>query len=146
MTAVMDRQTREAFLADVHVGVVSIEHEGRPPITVPIWYSYTPGGEVRFITDAESLKARALRTARRFSLCAQSETRPYRYVSVAGAVVALDPVDVERDLRPLARRYLGLEAGDRYVEEVGGAEAGEGSILVRMRPTCWSSADESQGS
>ena len=34
-----------------------------------------------------------------------------------GAVVSTEAADIERDLRPRARRYLGREMGDRYVKE-----------------------------
>ena len=48
---------REAFLADLHVGVVSVTADGRAPLTMPIWYSYEPGGTVSFITGRTSQKA-----------------------------------------------------------------------------------------
>jgi nitroimidazol reductase NimA-like FMN-containing flavoprotein (pyridoxamine 5'-phosphate oxidase superfamily) len=38
----MTKQERERFLADLHVGIISIPEEGRGPLTVPIWYSYEP--------------------------------------------------------------------------------------------------------
>jgi hypothetical protein len=46
MSLAMSRAEREAFLADTHVGVVSISEDRRGPLTVPVWYRYTPGGEV----------------------------------------------------------------------------------------------------
>src|SRR5690348_3289526 len=106
MATTMTREEREAFLAAVHVGVLSVAQEGRAPLTMPVWYSYTPGGEVHVITGATTRKAHALRAAGRFSLCVQSEAPPYSYVTVEGPVAAIEPVDLERDLRPLARRYL----------------------------------------
>jgi nitroimidazol reductase NimA-like FMN-containing flavoprotein (pyridoxamine 5'-phosphate oxidase superfamily) len=39
MALTMTRLEREAFLADVHVGMISIAEEGRAPLTVPIWYA-----------------------------------------------------------------------------------------------------------
>ena len=138
MSLAMSRKEREAFLADVHVGVISIAEPGRGPLTVPIWYLYEPGGELRMITDRDSRKGRLLASSPRVSLCAQSETAPYKYVSVEGPVVGLDPVDRERHSRPLAHRYLGRELGDRYVE----ATAGEGdAVLVRVRPARWLTVD-----
>src|SRR5579871_1425535 len=86
MSTKMTREEREAFLADVHVAVLSVAQEGRGPLTVPVWYSYTPGGEVHVITGANSVKAHALRAAGQCSLCVQSEMSPYKYVSVEGTV------------------------------------------------------------
>jgi PPOX class probable F420-dependent enzyme len=135
MATRMTTGERERFLAAMHVGVMSIERAGRASLTVPVWYGYTPGEDLYVMTGADSHKARAVRAAGRFSLCAQAEEPPYRYVTVEGAVSALEAVDVERDLRPLARRYLGPEGGDRYVAENGG------SVVVRMRPQRWLSVD-----
>jgi nitroimidazol reductase NimA-like FMN-containing flavoprotein (pyridoxamine 5'-phosphate oxidase superfamily) len=135
----MTKQERERFLADLHVGIVSVAEEGRGPLTVPIWYSYEPGGEVRVVTGGTSRKAQLLRTARRFSLCAQTDAPPYKYVSVEGPIVAIEPANLERDRRPLAHRYFGVQAGDRYVERTR-VETVE-NVLVRMRPERWFTVD-----
>ena len=142
MALTMTRMEREAFLADVHVGMISIAEEGRGPLTVPIWYAYAPGGELRLITGRHSRKGRLLADAGRCSLCVQTETPPYRYVSVEGPITAIEAVDVERDLRPLARRYLGAEEGDSFVEQMRESQAE--NILIRMRPERWLTADYSK--
>jgi nitroimidazol reductase NimA-like FMN-containing flavoprotein (pyridoxamine 5'-phosphate oxidase superfamily) len=138
VTLAMTRQERERFLTDVHVAVLSIPEEGRGPLTVPVWYAYE-AGELRFVTGRTSRKGRLLEQARRISLCAQTETTPYRYVSIEGPIVAIQAADVERDLRPLARRYLGDEGGDAYVAET--AEDLTDSVLVRVRPERWLTVD-----
>ena len=139
MALTMTKMEREAFLAGVHVGMISIAEEGRGPLTVPIWYAYTPGGELRLITGRHSRKGRLLTQAGRCSLCVQTESPPYRYVSVEGPITAIEAVDVERDLRPLAHRYLGAEEGDRFVEQTREGQAD--NILLRMRPERWLTAD-----
>jgi PPOX class probable F420-dependent enzyme len=140
MSLAMTKHEREAFLADVHVGIISIADADRGPLTVPIWYAYDPGGELRIVTERTSRKGQLLARAGRFSLCAQAETPPYKYVSVEGAIVSIEPADVERDVRPLARRYLGPTIGDQYVERVAKASQRE-SVLVRMRPERWLTVD-----
>lgn len=141
MSLAMTPEEREAFLADVRVGIISIAEEGRGPLTVPIWYAYEPGGELRVVTDRTSRKGRLLEKAGRFSLCVQTEAPPYKYVSVEGPVLAIEPADLERDLRSLAHRYLGPEPGDRYVEETRDDRERAGSVLVRMRPERWLTVD-----
>lgn len=141
MSIAMTKQEREAFLADVHVGVISIPEPGRGPLTVPIWYAYDPGGELRVVTGRTSRKGQLLARAGRFSLCAQTETSPYKYVSVEGPIVAIEASDLERDLRPLARRYLGAQGGDQYIESVRGEPEYAENVLVRMRPERWLTAD-----
>jgi nitroimidazol reductase NimA-like FMN-containing flavoprotein (pyridoxamine 5'-phosphate oxidase superfamily) len=139
MALTMTRLEREAFLAGVHVGIISIAEEGRGPLTVPIWYAYEPGGELRVITGRNSRKGRLLAHAGRCSICVQTETPPYRYVSVEGPITAIEAVALERDLRPLAHRYLGVEAGDSFVEQTREGQAE--NILIRMRPERWLTAD-----
>ncbi len=141
MSLNMSKAEREAFLAGLHVGVISIAEPGRGPLSAPIWYGYQPGGELWIVTERDSRKGRLLERAGRFSLCAQSEQPPYKYVSVEGPVTAIVPSDLERDVRPLARRYLGREQGDRYLESTGGAEARGGSVRVSLRPERWLSVD-----
>src|ERR1044071_8018094 len=92
MSIAMTKAEREAFLADVHVAVISIPEAGRGPLTVPVWYAYEPGGEVRIWTDATSRKAKLLGQANRFSLCVQQERPPYRYVRVGAPVLAIEPM------------------------------------------------------
>ena len=95
MSLIMTKQEREAFLADVHVGIISIVEEGKGPLTVPIWYAYDAGGDLRIMTGRESRKGRLLAQAGRFSLCVQTETSPYKYVSVEGAIVSTEAADID---------------------------------------------------
>ena len=141
MSLKMTTSERKAFLADVHVGVISVERDGKAPLSAPIWYAYEPDAdEVWLITAADSLKGRALASAKRFSLVAQTEQPPYAYVSVEGPVTQTRVADREKDSRPMAQRYLGRELGDRYVE---GQADGGGSVYV-MRPEVWRTTDYSK--
>lgn len=136
----MTKSEREAFLADVHVGVISIERDDAPPLTVPIWYDYAPEKGVRVLTEPGSQKGRAIAAAGRFSLCAQVEEPPgYKYVSVAGSVVEERPADLERDSRPMAHRYFGPALGDMYVES-----SPNSSHVYVMRPERWWTVDYSK--
>ena len=83
----MDEATRQEFLAGVHVGVMGIADGERGPLTVPVWYGYEPGGVVTVLTGPESRKAKLLEATGRFSLCAQQEELPYKYVMAEGPVV-----------------------------------------------------------
>lgn len=128
---------REAFLADLHVGVIGIDAPGRAPVVVPVWYLYEPGGEIEFVTNQGSVKEKLLKQAGRFTLCVQDEASPYSFVSVEGPVVFMDVADHDGDLLPIAVRYLGEEEGAQYVEDT----RCDVEILVRMRPERWSTAD-----
>ena len=138
MSLAMTSLERDAFLAAVHVGVISVERAGRAPLAVPIWYDYDPAIGVWVITGRESEKGRALSAAGRFALCAQSEAPPlYRYVAVEGPIVSVRRAQLEQDRRPMARRYFGAALGDRYVESNDDA----GSVVFTMRPERWRTVD-----
>jgi hypothetical protein len=141
MSFAMTKHERETFLAGVHIGIISIAEEGRGPLTVPVWYAYDGGGELRVVTGRESRKGRLLSRAGKFSLCAQTETPPYKYASVEGSIISTQPAEIERDLRPLARRYLGVEMGDRYIEQTRNLPEHADQVLIRMRPERWLTAD-----
>lgn len=129
---------REAFLADRHVGIISINSgEGRAPFAVPVWYSYEPGGVVTVLTAPDTLKARLVKATGNYTLTAQDEEPPYKYVAVSGPLVETsDPTDPDERLA-MAQRYLGEEGGRGYMAEMGSHP----NAAFRMRPTVWRSFD-----
>ena len=137
MSHAMTRSEREEFLADLHVGVIGLV-DGDRPLAVPIWYSYETGGDVWIITSPDSVKGRALEATGRFSLCAQTEDAPYRYVSVEGPVTSVEECPHSAHVE-MAHRYLGPELGDLYVAST--AEANQGSRIYRMSPETWRTVD-----
>ena len=139
MSLTMTRAEREAFLADVHVGILSVADPGHGPLSVPVWYAYAPGGTVDVVTDGTSRKARCLRAAGRFTLCAQTEEAPYRYVSVEGPISATRTSVNADERRALAYRYLGPEVGDLYLAATEADAAA--SVLFSMSPERWLSTD-----
>jgi PPOX class probable F420-dependent enzyme len=134
----MTQYEREQFLSELHVGVLWIERPDGPPLTVPVWYIYEPGGELWFLISPDSVKGRLLQKSMRFSLCAQSESLPYKYVSIEGTAT-ISPADKELHSRPMAHRYLGVKGGDSYVE----SESGD-SVRVSTTPERWFTVDYSK--
>lgn len=134
----MSQSEREQFLSELHVGVLGIERPDGPPLTVPVWYVYEPGGELWFLISPDSVKGRLLQKSMRFSLCAQSESLPYKYVSIEGTAT-ISVADKELHSRPMAHRYLGVKGGDSYVEN----DVGE-SIRVSTTPERWFTVDYSK--
>lgn len=137
--AKMNADEREAFLADLHVGVVAVERQDRAPLAVPIWYGYQPGGEVLLWTDAGTVKEKLIRAAGRFAISVQVETPPYRYVTAEGLVTGIEPAE-DATVRAIAIRYLGEEEGNAFTDE----NLGSNSVIIRMRPEQWLSTDYSK--
>ena len=139
MSTAMSKKEREAFFGETRIGVLSVAENGRGPLSVPVWYEYA-SGEVRLVVSSGSKKAGLLRAAGRASLCVQSETPPYQYVSVEGPVTLGEP-DFERDERQMAHRYLGESLGERYVASTADERAAIPNLLVILKPHRWFSAD-----
>jgi PPOX class probable F420-dependent enzyme len=132
----MSQAEREAFLAEVHVGVLTVAADrGRGPLATPVWYSYQPGGALTITTGEGSGKVRAIAAAGRFTLCAQDEAPPYKYVTVEGPAV-IEPASLA-ERTAIARRYLGAERGDAFIA----ANPDGDSVAIRMTPEHWRAAD-----
>lgn len=128
---------RATFLAEPHIGAVAVyAGDRRGPLTVPVWYYYEPGGEVSFLTNGESHKAKLIDKAGRFSMLVQRTIPTYRYVSVEGPVLRSNPTTVAEMTR-IAARYLPEEAVAGYVEQSDLAVL----VTFHMLPERWLSAD-----
>lgn len=141
MLPAMPHHERERFLAEPRIGVLGVTDPrgDRAPLLIPVWYHYEPGGEVVVQTGRETVKAQLLRAAGRFSLCAQDDNQPYRYVSVEGPVTSVaDPVDPA--LREaMAHRYLDPDEARSYLGAT--ADQLKDDITFRMRPQHWRTAN-----
>lgn len=130
----MTRAEREAFLADVHVGVLAVDQPGRGPLALPIWY-LVEDGDVIVGMHGESKKAELLRAAGRATLTVQTEDPPYKYASVEGPVAVEER---QRDDFEMASRYLGAELGRWYADNNASTER---SVVVRLTPEHWLTKD-----
>lgn len=141
MPTKMTEAERQAFLAEPHVGILSISNNDRGPMAVPVWYDYAPGGEVWFLTQNTSRKGKLLAVGKRISLCAQRDRSPYAYVTVEGPVTAIEPYTLEGDLQPMASRYLGADEGAAYAEGARETHAEGTPVKVSFRPELWLTVD-----
>ena len=139
----MSKAERETFLAQTHVGVLTVDEAGRGPCTTPVWYRYAPGDSIRVTISPTSRKVQLLRRAGRASLCAQSESLPYRYVTVEGPI-ELQEIDVAADQHEMAHRYLGAKLAERYLKS--NADGLSKEILLLLRPAHWRTVDFSKSS
>lgn len=130
----MTTAEREAFLTDLHVGILSIARDDKGPLALPIWYLYS-GGEVTISMSSSSAKAALLRQLGRASLTVQQEAPPYKYVMVEGPVTV---VHEHGDALALATRYLGTKMGALYAER---NPPGDDSVIARLRPERWLTCD-----
>jgi nitroimidazol reductase NimA-like FMN-containing flavoprotein (pyridoxamine 5'-phosphate oxidase superfamily) len=139
----MTRTEREAFLADLHVGVLSVAGDAdRGPDTLPIWYTYEPGGTVTLSIDRTSRKARLVQQTGRASFCVQKEQLPYKYVSIEGPIVLVNDPAPREVRRAVVTRYLGPEGAEAFL--VARPELAELEVEYQLRPERWSTQDFSE--
>ena len=140
----LTEQERQEFLAEPHVGVLSVASDtDRPPLTVPVWYGYQPGGHLSFFTGTQGRTARKTRLIQKagvLSLSVQRAEFPYKYVTVEGTVVRTDRPPSAEQMLAIARRYLPEEAAQAFVRAEL-ARPGSELVLFTVRPDRWLTAD-----
>ena len=140
----MIEQERQEFLAEPHIGVLSVASgDDRPPHTTPVWYAYEPGGNITIFTGSQgrkSRKAELIQAAGVLSLSVQREEFPYKYVTVEGTVVGSDQPPSAEQMLAIVGRYLPEEAAQGFVEAEL-AHPGSGPVHFTVRPDCWLTFD-----
>ena len=133
----LDDDARQALLAQPLTPILAIERPGHPPIAVPVWHAYEPGGDAWILIGEDSEKARLLRQAGRATLVVQEVAPRTRYAAASCDVVEERPAtDAER--RALAERYLPAHEVQQYLDV---AESFGPEVVVVLRPVAWRAAD-----
>lgn len=115
-----------------HLGFVG---PGGYPHVIAVWYEYRDG-EILVATRPDEFKARSLRANRRAAFTVSTPEPPYGSAMVSGEATVESLPERERIqfITDVARRYLGREQGDRYIEKWSrGGHPGDGE-LIRIRP------------
>lgn len=144
MSPAMSPEERQAFLAGMHVGILSVVQDTGAPLSLPAWYAYTPGEDLRVLLTPEDPRAEILRRRPLVSLCVQDEMPPYRYVAVEGSVVALVPVQREQEYWPLILRYLPEMWAQGYLRHTWpeGDARGEAMLFAHVHPEVWRAVND----
>ena len=136
MSLAMTPAEREAFLAEVHVAVVTVADDGScGPLAIPLWYDYQPGGEIIVVTDGNSRKAQLIRKVGRVTVCAQTQETPYRYASAEGPVTAIEDTITVEQRWELAVATWATRAPTRYIEAT--RDITDRMCAVHIRPEHW---------
>jgi hypothetical protein len=135
----LSKDEREQLLAEPLIAALSVDAgAGRGPLTLPIWYSYAPGGRPWVLTGAGSRKHRLIEAAGHFSLMVQREQPSVRYVAVDGPVSRIEP-GTDEQLVEVTERYLPPDAAQRYLE-FARSSLGD-NVFIELDPQHWYSAD-----
>ena len=135
----LSKDEREQFLAEPHIAALSVSTGSeRGPLTVPIWYQYSPGGEPWVLTGAGSRKHRLIESSGYFSLMVERLEPTTRYVAVDGPVSRIEP-GTDEQMEEVARRYLSGESAENYLK-FARENLGD-HVVIRLTPEHWLSAD-----
>jgi hypothetical protein len=135
----LSKDEREQFLSEPHIAALSVYAGGsRGPLTVPIWYQYTPGGEPWCSPAPAPAKARQIEATGHFSLMAERLDPSVRYVSVDGPVNRIEP-GTDEQLVEMTKRYLPAEKVDAYLDYAR-RDLGA-NVAIYLQPQNWLSAD-----
>jgi len=121
----------EEFLRQPNVAALAtVRPDGRPHVT-PVWYDFD-GSEFTVSTLRTTQKLTNVARKGFAALCVYTQELPYRLVIVEGTARVGSPLDnVWRER--LASRYLGPNAGRRYVQDTADWD----SIAIHIRPIKW---------
>jgi Pyridoxamine 5'-phosphate oxidase len=135
----LSKDEREQFLAEPHIAALSVNAgDDRAPLTVPMSYQYTPGGEPWVLTGAGSRKTRLIEATGRFSLMVDREQPTVRYVAVDGPVSRIE-AGTDEQFVELIERYLRPARRQEFLDY---ARAKLGSqVAIYLQPQHWISAD-----
>ena len=135
----LSKDEREQFLSEPHIAALSVyAGDSRGPLTVPIWYQYTPGGEPWVLTGAGSRKARLIEATGYFALMAERLDPSVRYVAVDGPVSRIE-AGTDEQLVEMTKRYLPPDKVDAYLDYAR-RDLGA-NVAIYLRPQNWLSAD-----
>lgn len=135
----LSKTEREQFLSEPHIAALSVNAgDSRGPLTVPIWYQYSPGGPLWFLTGPGSRKVQLIEAAGHFSLMVERSAPSVRYVAVEGPVSRIEP-GTDEQLVEVTKRYLAPDQVDAYLE-FSRRELGD-QVAVFLEPRHWLSAD-----
>lgn len=102
----------------------------------PVWHEWRDGG-FQVVTGSDNVKAKHLRRDPSASIVVCEHTPPYRGVELRCTARLTDAADGE--VKRIASRYLGAEAGAAYAENAGD------DLLIRLEPgdlRAWDFADD----
>lgn len=139
----MNTEEIDEFLAMPLDAVLSVVLASGRAMGTPVWFRWVDG-VARFQSPTTSAKTSALRRAGRASLCVHEQPLPLaRHVTLEGPVAEVD-FDLDNDIAPAARHYLGDHA-DGFLQGIHDALAsGREWASFELTPTTISARSRNQ--
>jgi PPOX class probable F420-dependent enzyme len=112
---VADLNIEEYLARPLLADLATVKADGSPHVA-PVWFQYQ-NGQIRIVTQTNSVKTRNIQHEPRVSLSVAIHERPYKYVLVNGTA-ELSKEGIPELTRALAIHYQGGQEGNEYADRV----------------------------
>jgi len=139
MTEMSKAETRRFIMQGTFTGKLATVKKDGSSHVVPIWFvlddTNSEAGlcDIIFTTGSESIKAKNIHRNKLVSICIDDQIPPFSFVTIFGTA-KISPYRQKEVLKwatKIAERYM----GKRNAEVIGRRNSGEGSVLIRIKPT-----------
>jgi len=139
MTEMSKAETRRFLIQGTFTGKLATVKEDGSSHVVPIWFvmdhmnSKGRLGDIIFNTDSESIKAKNIHRNKLVSICIDDQVPSFSFVTIFGTakIFPYRQKEVLKWATKIAERYMGKRNANIY----GRRNSGEGTVLVRIKPT-----------
>jgi PPOX class probable F420-dependent enzyme len=139
MTEMSKAETRRFIMQGTFTGKLATVKKDGSSHVVPIWFvmddanSKAGVGDIIFTTGSESIKAKNIHRDKLVSICIDDQIPPFSFVTIFGTakIFPYRQKEVLKWATKIAERYMGKKNAKVY----GRTNSGEGTVLVRIKPT-----------
>ena len=132
-------ETRRFIMQGTFTGKLATVRKDGSSHVVPIWFvmddtsSKAGVGDIILTTGSESIKAKNIHRNKLVSICIDDQIPPFSFVTIFGAakIYPYRQKEVLKWATKIAERYMGKRNAKLY----GRTNSGEGTVLVRIKPT-----------
>ncbi len=128
--ALLDDTIAQELLRSTNLAKLAYVWTDGTPRVVPLWFEWT-GEEIVLGTPPTAPKLTALRAHHRVALTIDSATNQDHVLLIRGSVAITMVPGVASEYAAAARRYMGEEAGNAWVGEVGAMFSEMARIAIR---------------
>jgi PPOX class probable F420-dependent enzyme len=139
MAEMTNQEIKRFLMKGTFTGKIATVKQDGSSHVIPIWFVLDSGnnrskvGDIYLTTGGDSIKARNIQRDSRVSISIDDQTPPFSFVAISGnaKLIPYKQKEVLKWATKIAERYVGKKNAKAYGER----NSGEGSVLVRIRPT-----------
>jgi PPOX class probable F420-dependent enzyme len=139
MAEMTNQEIKRFLMKGTFTGKIATVKQDGSSHVIPIWFVLDSGnnkskvGDIYLTTGIDSIKAKNIQRDSRVSISVDDQTPPFSFVAISGnaKLIPYKQKEVLKWATKIAERYM----GKKNAKAIGERNSGEGSVLVRIRPT-----------